>query len=414
MANTYTVTANVKCWKKHECVGCGCVYRYLFKRTVQGSGGSERQAHKNAEKNVVKALENEVDVRPCPTCGRVQPDMVGQVKAGRHALVAWGSLLLLALFVILGAAHALTYTAAGLASAAVALVAAGVHVAVALPDPNADTDRNKNQAERFVDDGTLEVTTRGKEDGSDPPPKPTGLAHWLGILAVGWSAVVLLAPVIAKSAARWPTNPEYVPEVVGPGDEFKMRFAESIEAVKGYWSGQPTVLVLNPEEVGNTPVRGTGSNTTWGDTISGKSVSNRTTTPYAHIQVPNDPRLVGKSLRLRVTMNVSYPQKSGNSFENQRTTVARDIQVTLAAAGAGAHYTRTFWLGSVVGALLCVCGGFYLRSLGKELRKHANPADVESVKDDDEDDEGEDDRPRRRRDDDEDRPRRRRRRDDDD
>ena len=107
MSTTYTVTANVKCWKKHECVDCGCEFRYQFKRTIQGTGNSEKAAHASANKIVEKTLRQEVDVRPCPSCGRIQPDMIGQVKARGHALVGGLTLPILAIFIVLGATYVL-------------------------------------------------------------------------------------------------------------------------------------------------------------------------------------------------------------------------------------------------------------------------------------------------------------------
>ena len=53
MATTYKATIQIKCWKQHECVGCGGLYRYKFARTVTGEGANEAKAEAAAEKSAM-------------------------------------------------------------------------------------------------------------------------------------------------------------------------------------------------------------------------------------------------------------------------------------------------------------------------------------------------------------------------
>src|SRR5947208_14516607 len=101
MATTYTSTLEIRCWKQHTCAACGALYSYLFVRKITGSGSTADRARVKAQANVSKAMATDVDVQPCPTCGLVQPDMIGQQRARRHKTVFWIALILLVALIIL-------------------------------------------------------------------------------------------------------------------------------------------------------------------------------------------------------------------------------------------------------------------------------------------------------------------------
>ena len=88
MANEYTASIKVQCWKEHECSTCGTRYRYRFERKMQGKGADRRAATANATTAAVQAVKADVDLRPCPGCGFFQPDMICSWRAWWHALIA--------------------------------------------------------------------------------------------------------------------------------------------------------------------------------------------------------------------------------------------------------------------------------------------------------------------------------------
>ena len=87
MATIYTQTIQVSVWKEHVCSCCGCRFRYRFRRTKKGTGGSPDAAAANAERAVVHALQREVDMQPCPACGLYQPDMVAARRVPPHWII---------------------------------------------------------------------------------------------------------------------------------------------------------------------------------------------------------------------------------------------------------------------------------------------------------------------------------------
>lgn len=393
MSTTYTVTANVKCWKKHECVDCGCEFRYKFKRTIQGTGNSEKAAHASANKNVEATLRQQVDVRPCPSCGRVQPDMIGQVRAANHSIVGWVTLSIVSMFVILGATYILGASAAPFIVAILLAAAAVVNFLIAIRNPNSDLEANRSGTEKSVRKGEVEITEEGKTSGLEKPPHPMGMPHWIGIGAGGLAAIVALAPVICTSFNGLKTNRESYPQVVSPGDEVKVYFDDTIDCVKSYWSGSPIAKITNAADLGIAEnILSASKTSTWGGNISVKS-SEKHSRPsiWATLTLPNDPKIAGQTIRVRVNMNVRYPNADASDrFNDQNKPMSKEFEITVSPSSASTKYGTLWWLGMAGGSLLSVGSCFYLRSLAKSLQAHAIPPDVESItdeeKDDDEDD----------------------------
>src|SRR5688572_12645671 len=74
-------------WKQHTCYGCGDVYRYALEPPGRHTAPPALTALGLVERKD-KVLKDAVAVRPCPTCGTVQPDMYGLWRVGGHALAA--------------------------------------------------------------------------------------------------------------------------------------------------------------------------------------------------------------------------------------------------------------------------------------------------------------------------------------
>jgi hypothetical protein len=427
MATTFTVTANVKCWKVHKCVDCGCEYRYRFERKVQGQGGTERAAYETANRNVEKAVENEVDVRPCPTCGRVQPDMVGQVKAKQHGWIGGGTIVPVAAVVVLGATYVLAGNLPAIIVAAVLAGAALLNFFIAVGNPNSDLAKNVAVSEGWIDAGTMEVTKEGDRSQLEPPPGPMGFPHWLGLGLGALAAVVALAPMIYQTMNNLPLNADTKPDVVSPGDEVKVYFPDRIDCVKSYWRSvsmadafknmnfkkdaagkviidqnemrrmemviqnlpysPPKVTIANAADLGvpDLKVAAAAADATWGQSMSVKS-REKHTHPWiwAKLTVPADDRLQDKTIEAEVAMDVLFPKAEGNQFFTEVQQVRKVVPLSLAKKGAGKTYATIWWAGLVLGGLMSVTASFYLRSLNKQLQRHAIKPQVEHDRDEDE------------------------------
>src|SRR5262245_21107359 len=122
MAKTFNATVEVKCWKRHSCLGCGSKYSYVLERSVTGSASTAAAAERNADKLAEKALDNDVDKHPCPECGIYQPDMVGQSRRTGHWVVFWSLLVALTGVILLGSFCAISYDLAAIIGGVIAVV----------------------------------------------------------------------------------------------------------------------------------------------------------------------------------------------------------------------------------------------------------------------------------------------------
>jgi hypothetical protein len=382
MATTYTISTNINCWKNHECVECGCEFRYRFMRLVQGQGNSERAAVENANRKVAKIVEEEVEIRPCPTCGRVQPDMISQGKAGGHGRLAGYALPTVAVPFILGATYVIGGDIAAFSIAAILLIVILLQLRLAVQNPNRNRSVNIAQSELQAERGELEIILPGEPRQAVAPSTISG-SHVLGLLAGLLSVGVALSPVVFKSLNQLPVNADTKPDVVSPGENVKLYFPDTIDCVKNLWSGREIqVEILNREELGfAVPIATESSQAVWSNGMSVKP-SQKHTTPsiWACLAIPADSRLASKTLQARVSMKVVYPQVTvGNQFLEQTTNVSRDVTLLLSPMNSGRRYRIHWTIALIVAGALSVTSGFYLRSLAKQLPRYAIPPIVQPI-----------------------------------
>jgi hypothetical protein len=97
--------------KRVTCEACGTRYVYNLKRTAEGYGSTlfglhdeiaHQRALDNAESELAKTLDNAVEIRPCPTCGHLQSDMVRAARQSRYPWLAFqvAFTLLLVLWIV--------------------------------------------------------------------------------------------------------------------------------------------------------------------------------------------------------------------------------------------------------------------------------------------------------------------------
>ncbi|HEY7428303.1 MAG TPA: hypothetical protein VH682_28980 [Gemmataceae bacterium] len=382
MATTYKSTVEVNVWKEHACIGCGSRFRYLFKRKKTGSGGSSEAASAAARKAVLNALQNEVDMHPCPSCGLYQPDMVGSQRWTRHLWLILASAAVLLLVLILTLTDVMTRgTAAWTAAGVCGLLALG-HWLIDRSNPNRDLERNHQQAQRKVEGGDLWVPpgSKAQAESSEPPRFGWSTAHTVAYILLGLGLLALASPELLRLVHGWPANKEWYPLAAGPGDEPYVYFPSSITSVKGYWQANATAVVLNANEIGLAApqLRATSQNDKWGDTIRIGSKESKTSskTLWVRVALPMDKQLEDKTLTIKMALDVTYPQLQGNQWEPVSGHYEHTQDIRLGGAGAGGRY-RVWWGGGYFGGvLLLAVSSLLLLRLSTGLRKLAQPTSI--------------------------------------
>jgi hypothetical protein len=196
-----TSTVWARCWKQHTCVECGGVYRYKIEREAGGEGRFAEAARREAETKLLGRLAGDVDPNPCPSCGLIQPDMVGQGKRRGHALATATAALLLVPLVGLSFVGGLSIGESARYAAAIAGGAALAHLVVALSNPNRDRESNRRRAELAVAAGRVAIVTRGTVTDSLPATANVTAPHALALAFVVVAAPAFLLPVFLPAAA---------------------------------------------------------------------------------------------------------------------------------------------------------------------------------------------------------------------
>ena len=383
MAKTYTATISVSCFKQHACVGCQSKYSYKLERNVKGQGPTELAASKNAEKAAVKAIENESDFHPCPACGIVQPEMVADVRSGFFWTGAIVGVIGMAVALILGWTLVVTIAVSAYVAAAVAGIVLLIFAVGCFYNPNRSPESNRITSEKNVSLGTLSLDEKSESLVGPVVDEHCGLAagHMaaLGMMLVAIG--VAAAPPLMSLIFGWTANTTCYPAVVGPGDTSCFYFDDKIVSINGMWRGSARATVVNADEVGfDIPVADASTkDSSWGDTITGKSVSNSTNKMWANVHFPDDPQWTGKTLDLDLSVQVTYPYESGGGFDNASRKYRHRADVTLSTPGAGTLYHQTWWMGQVGVLVLVVVGTFLLLGSCKSLRQKAHATAVAPV-----------------------------------
>ena len=198
----------VRVWKLHTCAFCGARFRYLLERVVASQQAFTSDPANLSNPVLLEQLRHEIDEHPCPSCGRLQPEMVGRRRGILH-----GSLLAASLALPFCLAQAAgvrwhnyprllipTFAALALFQLLALLVGRGTRLRVDI-------------AAREVEAGALRMD--GKSDFV--PGRP--VTPWLVALVLMGLAVILPVSIDALTWLRhWPLNENLDPAVVGPGD----------------------------------------------------------------------------------------------------------------------------------------------------------------------------------------------------
>jgi hypothetical protein len=381
MATTYKSTIEINVWKEHSCIGCGSHFRYLFKRKKTGQGNSPEAASAAARQAVLSALQHEVDFHPCPGCGLFQPDMLGTRRWARHWWVTgigWAALLLL---LILALSDVMVTNTAVLAAAATCAVLGLIHLVIDINNPNSNLEANRQKAQQRVEKGDLWVPPNSKtQPEAEIPQFGWSVAHAVAYMIFGLGVLAFLSPEALRLMHGWPASPDWYPLVAGPGDDPYIYFPNKITSVKGYWRGTGQAFVENAAELGIPPttLRTESKNSSWGDSINIGSRESKTSTNtlWLRVQLPNDPKLEGKTLKIRMQLTVLYPDLQGSSFEDVTRTFQHSAVLPLQGASAGSRYHSWWWGGVIGGVLLTTISSITLIRLSGKLNKMANPTNI--------------------------------------
>jgi hypothetical protein len=377
----YKVTVGVRCWKQHTCLCCDCVYRYKMERKGEATAGLAEYAQSMAEQKALLAVKKEVDVHPCPTCGLVQPEMGASQKMLSHGIVALATFLLVPFIIIPAAANGITLHLAGMIAASVAGIAWLVHLLTALDNPNGNRAENRKKAKSEVDTGQVEVVQPGTADKNKPVPGNLRATHALTLLGILLSVPAFLAPVYVKETENLPTDPDLPPFVIAPGDEVRVTFPaqHNIQCVSGLWHGNARARILNASEAAGLTILPAATQTdSWGEGIFVKSSEkNLTRSLHATVKIPKEAKLGGKTLRVEVGLDVTYPSVAlNNTFTNRKAAASHIVTIQLANLAACQTYRDAFAAGTTLGLLGCVGGGLGLFGLAFQLRSRARPTEI--------------------------------------
>ncbi len=370
MAKSYTAKLKISFQKQHTCVGCQSEFRYQLDRQITGTGGSKEAAESNLQEAVSKSLANDVDQHACPHCGMLQPDMIAVVRSSRALTGAWIGAIAVAVGLFIALPHWVTLSTSAMISAGGMAVLMLVWLSSVFFNPNGNMARGQAASSEKVAAGKVELITAGNsQDSVDDFSSPSS-GQWSTLLLGGTSLALVAAPIILPSIMGWKTNDCY-PPVVGPGDSTTIYFDQQIRSLKGYWNGwvQAAATVQGEETI--VPLQAETKSSSWGDTISGKSVSNNTNTMYAKVTVPNDDSLAGKSLHLELKVQANYPLAEGREFFEHQEQFQHSTNLQLSAAGSGSQYFNAWLIGQISSLATCLIGGIVLCSSARALASRA-------------------------------------------
>ncbi|MFL5329436.1 MAG: hypothetical protein ACJ8C4_11025 [Gemmataceae bacterium] len=379
MATTYKSTIEVRCWKQHTCIGCGGAFAYLFTRKVTGQANTAEAATKAAQASAVNAMNAEVDMHPCPSCGLIQPDMVGARRARCHRWVFWSMLVVASGLLILYLTDVVSVNVLAWSAGAAFALAAIIQWLAELQNLNRNPGANYEAALQKVERRVLHVRQPGTTDTPAPElcERRWSSTHWLALISLIAAALIAPSAEWLRMSHGWPLNSGWFPPVAGPGDSAYTYFPDGISSVKGYWSANSTVQATRPDGGPRFNVTSTTNKSSWGSSISLKSSEKDSNSRlWAGVTLPNDPGLEGKTLNLQMDLNVTYPKIAGQGFNVHDAAYHHATSLRVASAGAGARYVRTWWIGFLTATACSLGFTRYLIRIAKTHQRLALPTEV--------------------------------------
>jgi hypothetical protein len=378
----FTASLQARAWKQHSCFACGCVYRYLVSCSAQDTGGLEVIAHERAAKKAVAKLQEAVEARPCPTCGLVQPEMAGKKKESWHALTWFGFTVLGAAAAVLAGTQVVPFEQAAVGAAAVAGGGVLLHLMIAFSGGGRGAGLRRAQAQAAA--GTTVVVQPGDANGPMPAPRRWTARQTLGTLLSAAAGLAFLYSAHVVATRQPPDDPTPNLPKAAPGRPYKVVFENPpFKSVEGRWSATPTAVLVNYKELGlPKTVAATSNAAPYADSIrvEAKATNETPKDLFANVIVPDDPKLGGKTLKFKVTLNVVYPVRlNKDTFDQKVTTVSREVTIRASTEAEIAEDRRV-----IQGALSGIGAGFAAALAGAgllvwgggSLKKQGAPSEV--------------------------------------
>jgi hypothetical protein len=371
----YEVSATARCWRLYDCVECGCAYRYLCVSEVTGAGGTPEMAAENANLAAAKALEEDVQSQPCPQCGLVQPYMTAHKKYKRHTLYT-----VLALAAAGAGAGILLAGKTGVERGELLLAGGAIfaflfHLLQSLSNPNWSRRRNLRFAQSELAARRTEVVREGEMNDDDPRTKIFGLGHVFYLVLAAGAVIAAGVPGTMAKMKGWHWNQDVTPGMVAPGDTVRVNFTETVDSAGGMWLGHPKVTWENAAEFGGGPAPFTvrAKSDDW-EEATGKNLKNETVNLGVDLVLNADEELVGKTLQVKIDMNVLYPRAGvADTITPEMTKASRTVSFKVGPPGALAESQQVRTVGSWTALGLIFLSGVGLAGLSWKLRARCSP-----------------------------------------
>ncbi|BBM82874.1 hypothetical protein [Candidatus Uabimicrobium amorphum] len=362
--------------KTHTCIHCGSIFSYVMKRTPHGMANSEEEAVKAFEANVIQAATG-VDNHPCPNCGVVQPEMVA-AKRKKHYI--WQMIIFTCLFlitVLIAYFHVIHYTTAVLIHFCGAFSIVIWHLITNIHNPNNNlVAQRKIAKQREQHPAQLKLEKQGNLEGDIPPNEITHIYSGFLSALCALSLLFIITPEVVRTTKKWPLNPQWYPQIIGPNDTSRYYFKKAIYSIKGYWRG---IAVANIFMEGQSfDAKATTNNNSWEQTISFESSERDTKSHiYAQVTMPSQSQLQNKEVLTVVYIEYKYPKfMGGNTYMIRDGQVEEKTSVKLAHANAGRQYLQLFYGGNVGGGLLLLLLLFVAHQRNKKFLTSTSQATI--------------------------------------
>jgi hypothetical protein len=358
------------------------VYRVRREITVQEKARSEETAAKAATKRIHRQLATEPNDVACPDCGQYQPDLVGHRQAGAHGLATLCSVAAVVAVAVGASLFGIPNGRTGTLLAGVAVLSAVAHIILGNRNPNAHPADNRVRSRKMEDEGELDVTRGGDREQVRAPVGPFTRLHILGVAGV----LLAIGGLLVPAAGRERPADAVAAIRAAPGETLELAFSDTVEVVNGLWRGAPKVTVQNPQDFGNRPpvIVAISNDASWPATVKIEAGRDRIRPQlWAKIAIPDEDRLAGKTLELKVDLEVSYPGLDNKIVRDRRTNVWKDVNVKVSNETLFGRIWQmpARWVGVFFGTLTLAFAGLYLTALGHGMARLAEPvkAEVEEI-----------------------------------
>jgi hypothetical protein len=263
----------------------------------------------------------------------------------------------------------------------VVLIAAHTWTIMRFPNNLAEANRIRanNQVRHFliwIDRGP----DRKENERQAPESIQPGNTFWTLLVAFLVSLTLFVSCDVLRWVQGWPSNAGWRPEVIGPGDSAWVFLPKTIQSLKGHWNGQADALLETTDAPGVfIPVAASTRTDGWGHMIEVKQgESNSTQHLWIRIQMPDDPKLAGKKVRVHMALNVAFPVLDWNQhqFHIRQDAVEHIEEIDMAPSGAGTTFWLAWYAGTIFPYMVLLALQFYCMSRAYHLKLYAGTSEV--------------------------------------